>query len=783
MDDVWIDAVEQFLKGDDWRNRVLSFVDNNCALYANDTGDISAFTHGQYDIWHEFKDLVDSCIGSVLSDLGGSEESFARACEDRLKERDKGPRDAAVKEVLRKLLTYDSFEDFGYMMKVRWQELEGNERTDVDYFAEMEAAGGTTKVDLPSRRETKYEPDDEAGAGQKTDAGEYEGDEIEALQRRLKLKEWEIQIEISKSILGKGDGNEAPELMDWAKGVLEMEQLLLPGSGASASQIGAHKKTLTILRNKVDLVVAKKMLEDNEKLRKDLKRKFEFKRDAAAEGGVTDTLQVGEKNLDSLIERHAETQADVHTQRQCCVEYFQDRRVSQEAYSEVYFFLKEIIRQKNSFMLEQDEVHDFIFNRIGHEEMSLVPALLKLIVLEDEETWLQAHIRAIVSGEPVDREQFCRDGEGKASENSAAMEALERAEVQARRAEEERETAEAKLSETREESNRVQTELAEKAAAAGRIAAENMEKEMHARVEAEVQARMTQWQHEKEEEMRKLEEKRERIAEDSVRLQKRLEQLDAQRQAAEKKEAELKALKAKAHEVTRAAIQKNKELKELDEDVQMRLNKEVEAAELRKARLKEEEQQMNKLRQEREAEERRLTAEQEKRKTLESELQQEIEAQKKMKHEKNEEESSRIQKAFELKARDHVENQRKEVAAMKEKLQERLKKKREKKKRRSQRGGEMKEGPDVDDAEMRATLSKARVKQLAIELNNKLGTESPEPKVAQNDEGPRAGEGKPSPTAQPAPAQGKLPPLYSRGKMEERDVSMLKRVELTLTPF
>jgi hypothetical protein len=192
---------------------------------------------------------------------------------------------------------------------------------------------------------------------------------------------------------------------------------------------------------------------------------------------------------------------------------------------------------------------------------------------------------------------------------------------------------------------------------------------------------------------------------------------------------------------------------------------------------------MNKLRQEREAEERRLTAEQEKRKTLESELQQEIEAQKKMKHEKNEEESSRIQKAFELKARDHVENQRKEVAAMKEKLQERLKKKREKKKRRSQRGGEMKEGPDVDDAEMRATLSKARVKQLAIELNNKLGTESPEPKVAQNDEGPRAGEGKPSPTAQPAPAQGKLPPLYSRGKMEERDVSMLKRVELTLTPF
>ena len=60
-------------------------------------------------------------------------------------------------------------------------------------------------------------------------------------------------------------------------------------------------------------------------------------------------------------------------------------------------FLKDMIKQNNTFIFEQDEVHDFIFKRVGHEQMSLVPELLKLLVLEDEELWLQEHIRQLVS--------------------------------------------------------------------------------------------------------------------------------------------------------------------------------------------------------------------------------------------------------------------------------------------------------------------------------------------------------------------------------------------------
>ena len=135
MEDVWIDAVSQFLRGDSWRKKVVNYVDKNCILFAEDDNEITAFTHGQYEIWRDFKNMVEDSISSVLNDLGGSSESFSKACDERLAEQDKGPRDAAVKDVLRKLLTYDNFEDFGFMMKLRWREIENNDFCDADYLA------------------------------------------------------------------------------------------------------------------------------------------------------------------------------------------------------------------------------------------------------------------------------------------------------------------------------------------------------------------------------------------------------------------------------------------------------------------------------------------------------------------------------------------------------------------------------------------------------------------------------------------------------------------------
>ena len=103
-----------------------------------------------------------------------------------------------------------------------------------------------------------------------------------------------------------------------------------------------------------------------------------------------------------------------------------------------------------------------------------------------------------------------------------------------------------------------------------------------------------------------------------------------------------------------------------------------------------------------------------------------------MKDQKNEAETNRIQREFEVKARDNIANQKKEVAAMKEKLQERLKRKRERKIRKGEVSNEADQQPDIDDSEMRMTLNKEKVKQLAYELNNKLSSDGmPQEGVAQ----------------------------------------------------
>ena len=73
-------------------------------------------------------------------------------------------------------------------------------------------------------------------------------------------------------------------------------------------------------------------------------------------------------------------------------------------------FFERYDKAKQYFIFEQDEVHDFIFKRVGHEQMSLVPELLKLLVLEDEELWLQEHIRKLVSEDAgANHRQPCSD--------------------------------------------------------------------------------------------------------------------------------------------------------------------------------------------------------------------------------------------------------------------------------------------------------------------------------------------------------------------------------------
>ena len=150
---------------------------------------------------------------------------------------------------------------------------------------------------------------------------------------------------------------------------------------------------------------------------------------------------------------------------------------------------------------------------------------------------------------------------------------------------------------------------------------------------------------------------------------------------------------------------------------------------IRERSLEEEEVRLARLKKERQAEEEFLKKRQHEQLKRQEMLNLEIEVKRKQENDQREEATERLQKEFDLQARDHVENQRKEVERMKEKLAKRL----EKKKRRKTRtkSGELDDGKistsstleageDVQDAELKSTLTKARVEELAAALQDQL---------------------------------------------------------------
>ena len=801
MEDVWIDAVSQFLRGNSWRKKVVNYVDKNCILFAEDDNEITAFTHGQYEIWRDFKNMVEDSISSVLNDLGGSSESFSKACDERLAEQDKGPRDAAVKDVLRKLLTYDNFEDFGFMMKLRWREIENNDFCDADYLANETTSNDNNNRDeeevyegkknqqvhaqslaYGSNNHSEYNNTNNnngSSSSSKTSAednrnnnnyNETEDEKVEKLRRELQRKEWEIQLEIAKSITENDDtsNKKEPELVEWARGVVHMNKLLLPGSGASGKDISEHRRTLSILRNKVDLMVARKMLEDNDNIRAKLiedREKNNFNSMNGTNGGSTnnntssmnDLIELDEKNLNELIEMHAEKQNDVNMQRENCTVYFHDQRISQEAYSEVYFFLKDMIKQNNSFIFEQDEVHDFIFKRIGHEEMSLVPELLKLLVLEDEEAWLQEHIRQIVSGEKQnnndnnsnnnsnDNVAFDIHNQAMIKEQEELLKqiniekqiAIENAEKIVNKERDGRMMMESKFKEVEMEKAMLKEQMdnmVDKAEV--EATAKKMEEDMEKRIEAEVKARMEAYERLQESQRQELETKRKMMEEEAIEFQQKMEKLEQQKKVALKKEEQIRALQKKATQVARAALAKKRELESFNEATKeaetKRLEEEAFQASERKKKLDDEKEKLVIMQQKREAEEVKLKKEQEKRQLLQINIEKEIEIKKKEHFDNHEHKTKRLQEEFEHKARAHVEAQRREVAAMKNKLKERLKAKkmRMKKKRREKMQQQQQEVANgrqedfmMDESEMRATLSKAKIKEISAALNGSGGDE------------------------------------------------------------
>jgi hypothetical protein len=116
-----IDAVENFLRGAEWKQVMNTFINGHCAMFAVIDGEHGL---GQHDVFRDFRDTVDGLLDGVLSSLGSSPELFITALKQREQRPERGPRDSAVNTMIRTLMTFERFDIFKVMMHEQNKKLE-----------------------------------------------------------------------------------------------------------------------------------------------------------------------------------------------------------------------------------------------------------------------------------------------------------------------------------------------------------------------------------------------------------------------------------------------------------------------------------------------------------------------------------------------------------------------------------------------------------------------------------------------------------------------------------
>ena len=106
-------ALHEYLHGEEWQHTVHTFVRSNCQQFRDI--DNYEYTHMHHKIWSDFREMGENVLGFALDSVGGSLESLEKALDEIAHEPAKGPKDANVKEILTKLLTFDNFHSFASM--------------------------------------------------------------------------------------------------------------------------------------------------------------------------------------------------------------------------------------------------------------------------------------------------------------------------------------------------------------------------------------------------------------------------------------------------------------------------------------------------------------------------------------------------------------------------------------------------------------------------------------------------------------------------------------------
>ncbi len=120
-----MESLSEYLSGEEWQQSVEMFVSENCISFKS----AKEFSHEHHKMWKTYQEIVETILDMALSIVGcGNLSELERALEQQVNKPVRGPRDAATRDVLERLLTYTNFEHFSHMMHTAFVERAPTER-------------------------------------------------------------------------------------------------------------------------------------------------------------------------------------------------------------------------------------------------------------------------------------------------------------------------------------------------------------------------------------------------------------------------------------------------------------------------------------------------------------------------------------------------------------------------------------------------------------------------------------------------------------------------------
>lgn len=434
MDEIWTEAIQNYLLSEDFQHNIQSFLQSKTYLFTKadeEKETEGGYRHIQHKAWTEFQDLVEQMLEKVLEELGGTFDALEKALDERVSAPPRGPRDAAEKEILAQLLTFASFVDFCHMMhrlanggqldspprhtfgRGRANEQRHNDdEEDEDSQAKMKKMAKQLhefgfEKELCKQAVRQFDDFDSCVAwccdqtrdNDQNEQNDSDNEPDASGSAPQNSSNFQLQCIMAQSIMEAKDAGTLTAhdqgMIPWAEAMLELATIL-QSCEFDIAQLGHSRKTRVdelhqILQEEqkiVDRIVSEVSADGGESGESELdaeRRRLE---------GIMQNASKAEQDLEAMFVRADELQRTTVKQRDQVKVYTRPpHSVNNDSLEEIYLFIKEMVHGGQDLAEHKDQIHEYVFARIESSAANLIPALLELMLQEEEMVMLNRHIR------------------------------------------------------------------------------------------------------------------------------------------------------------------------------------------------------------------------------------------------------------------------------------------------------------------------------------------------------------------------------------------------------